>query len=132
MSTKSIDAGLLLLRVGAAGFLLAVHGLPKLLNFSHELTVIDDPLGLGRGVTLILTLGAEIVAPVLIALGIVTRLACLPILFLLLVSLLLVHPEWSVGEGQFAWYLLLMFVTLTLTGPGAFALGGRATRWWWQ
>lgn len=102
--------------------LLYVHGLPKVLHYSTELAQIDDPLDLGRGPTLWLALLAEIACPLLIAAGVLTRLACLPIIFLLLVSMLAVHPDWNIAEGQFGWLLLIIFSTIALAGPGAYSL----------
>ncbi|SNS95422.1 DoxX family protein [Pseudomonas segetis] len=121
--SKPVDWALLFLRVSGALLLLQVHGLPKLLNFSQQAQVIEDPLGFGAVVTLSLAIFAEVLCPLLILFGLFTRLACLPIVFLLLVSLLLVHPQWSLDEGQFAWLLLIIFTTLTISGPGALALG---------
>ncbi|UCJ14854.1 DoxX family protein [Pseudomonas sp. MM211] len=120
---KRSDWALLFLRVAGSLLLLAVHGLPKLLNIQTELDLIEDPLGLGPVVTLSLALFAEVVCPLLIILGPFTRLASLPILAVLLVSLVLVHPEWSLAEGQFAWLLAIIFTTLAISGPGRFALG---------
>lgn len=117
------DWALLFLRVAGSLLLLAAHGLPKLLNIQTELGLIEDPLGLGPVVTLSLALFAEVVCPLLIILGPFTRLASLPILAVLLVSLALVHPEWSLAEGQFAWLLAIIFTTLAIAGPGRFALG---------
>lgn len=114
---------LLFLRISASLLLLAVHGLPKLLDLQAELGRIEDPLGLGQGITLGLALFAEVMCPLLIALGLFTRLACLPILAVLGVSLVLVHPEWSLADGQFAWLLAIIFVTLLIGGAGRFALG---------
>jgi hypothetical protein len=48
--------------------------------------------------------------------GVGTRLACLPIIAVLLVAMLAVHPQWSIAEGQFGWLLLIIFTTLALTG----------------
>ncbi|WP_394558886.1 DoxX family protein [Aquipseudomonas alcaligenes] len=110
--------GLLLLRVGAALMLLLVHGLPKALDWSGELQRIEDPLGLGATLTLSLALFAEVLCPLLLILGIYARLACLPVLAVLLVSLLLVHPEWSLEQGQFAWLLLVLYAGLAVSGPG--------------
>ncbi|WP_370599350.1 DoxX family protein [Pseudomonas nitroreducens] len=125
MPRSSTDWALLYLRVSGCLLLLWVHGLPKLLNFSHELTVIEDPFHLGAVPTLSLAIFAEVLCPLPIMLGVLTRLACLPILSVLLVSLVFVHPEWSVAEGQFAWLLLIIFVTLFIAGPGGFSLSGR-------
>lgn len=119
------DWALLFLRVSGSLLLLVVHGLPKVFNFQAELGLIEDPFGLGPHVTLSLAIFAEVVCPLLIIAGPFTRLATLPILAVLLVSLALVHTEWSLGEGQFAWLLAILFTTLLIAGPGRFALGKR-------
>jgi len=119
------DAGLLFARITGAALLLWVHGLPKLLHWQEELAHIDDPLGMGRGLTLACALFAEIVCPLLVAAGLLTRLATLPVLFLLLVSMLLVHPEWSIAEGQFGWLLLIVFGAIGLSGAGRYSLDAK-------
>ena len=101
-SRTCADWALLWLRLAGSALLLRVHGLPKLLDFQHQLTLIEDPFGLGAHLTLSLAIFAEVLCPLLIILGLLTRLATLPVLFLLLVSLVWVHPEWSLAEGQFA------------------------------
>ncbi|WP_271411508.1 DoxX family protein [Pseudomonas sp. Q1-7] len=125
MSHSSTDRALLFLRVSGSLLLLWVHGLPKLLNFSHELTVIEDPLHLGALPTLSLAIFAEVLCPLPIILGVLTRLACLPILAVLLVSVAIVHPQWTLAEGQFAWLLLIIFVTVFIAGPGNLSVSGR-------
>lgn len=117
-AARSLDFGLLFMRVCAALLMFKLHGLPKLLNWSSELQNIDDPLGLGPHITLLAALFAQVLCPLLIVLGVATRLACLPILFLLLVALLVVHPDWSLEQGQFGWLFVVLFAGLALTGPG--------------
>ncbi|MEX5668671.1 DoxX family protein [Pseudomonas neuropathica] len=112
------DIGLLFLRVSGGLFLLWVHGLPKLLDFTAQLQLIEDPFHLGSHLTLILAIFAEVLCPLLIVAGLLARLACVPILFVLLVALLVVHPQWSVAEGQFGWLLLILFATVLIAGPG--------------
>ncbi|MBR7197113.1 DoxX family protein [Pseudomonas sp. 14A] len=116
------DIGLLFLRVSGGLFLLCVHGLPKLLDFTAQLQLIEDPFHLGARLTLILAIFAEVLCPLLIVAGVLARLACLPILFVLLVALLVVHPQWSVAEGQFGWLLLILFTTVLIAGPGRLAI----------
>ncbi|WP_454565690.1 DoxX family protein [Pseudomonas sp. AIG] len=112
------DIGLLFLRVSGGLFLLWVHGLPKLLDFTAQLQLIEDPFHFGSHLTLILAIFAEVLCPLLIVAGLLARLACVPILFVLLVALLVVHPQWSVAEGQFGWLLLILFATVLIAGPG--------------
>ncbi|MBA1229783.1 DoxX family protein [Pseudomonas viridiflava] len=115
--------GLLFMRVSVSLLLLHVHGLPKLMHWSEEVQRIEDPFGLGGTLTLGLAVFAEVICPVLLILGVWARLACLPILAVLAVAVLFVHPEWSMEQGQFAWLLMILFAGLALTGPGALVIG---------
>jgi putative oxidoreductase len=119
------DIGLLFARVAGALLLLSVHGLPKLAHWQQEMTHIEDPFGMGPGPTLACALFAEVVCPVLVAVGLFTRLACLPVLFLLGVSMVVVHPDWSLAQGQFGWLLIVVFGTIALAGPGRYSLDSR-------
>jgi putative oxidoreductase len=119
------DIGLLFLRSSGALFLLGVHGLPKLLDYQAQLASIEAPFHLGAQLTLCLSIFAEVVCPLMILIGVLARLACLPILFLLLVALVAVHPEWTVQEGQFGWLLLIIFTSVLIAGPGRLALNSR-------
>ena len=123
--SKYQDLGLLFLRASGALFLLWVHGLPKLLNYSEQLKLIEDPFHLGAHVTLLLAIFAEVLCPLLIIAGVLVRLACLPILAVLLIAMVVVHPEWTLLEGQFGWLLLIMFTTLLISGPGRLVLSQR-------
>ncbi|CRM44860.1 MULTISPECIES: DoxX family protein [Pseudomonas] len=123
--SKHQDLGLLFLRASGALFLLWVHGLPKVLDYSEQLKQIEDPFHLGAHMTLLLAIFAEVLCPVLIVAGVLVRLACLPILAVLLIAMLVVHPQWTLLEGQFGWLLLIIFTSVLLAGPGRFTLGGR-------
>jgi putative oxidoreductase len=119
------DGGLLFARVAGAALLLHVHGIPKIVHYQTELAHIDDPLGMGRTLTLWCALFAEVFCPVLIALGLFTRLAALPVVFLLAVSMVLVHPDWSIAEGQFGWLLVIVFGTIALSGAGRYSVDAK-------
>ncbi|GGI17826.1 DoxX family protein [Oxalicibacterium faecigallinarum] len=117
-----IDAGLFFLRVAGAFMLFYVHGLPKIVHYTEELSLIEDPLGLGRQFSLLMAIFAEVVCPLFIAAGVFTRLACLPVLAVLIVSMFVVHTQWSIAEGQFGWLLMIIFGTIALCGPGNWSL----------
>lgn len=123
--SKYQNLGLLFLRVSGALFLLWVHGLPKLLNYTEQLKLIEDPFHLGAPVTLWLAIFAEVLCPLLIIAGVLVRLACLPILSVLLIALLVVHPDWTLFEAQFGWLLLIIFTTLLISGPGRLVVNPR-------
>ncbi|MGJ0193762.1 DoxX family protein [Pantoea sp. RRHST58] len=123
-----INAGLFFLRLTGCLLLLYVHGLPKVFHFSEELTRIEDPFGLGPWMSLLPAIFAEVICPLFILIGVFTRLACLPIIGVLLVAMLFVHPGWSIAEGQFGWLLLIIFTTLAITGPGQWRLGAGTRR----
>lgn len=118
----SLPLGLLFLRVSAAVLLLQIHGLPKLLNWSTELQRIEDPFGLGATLTLAMAVFAEVICPVLLIVGVFARLACLPVLAVLGVALVVVHPQWSLEQAQFAWLFTVLYAGLAITGPGAWAI----------
>ncbi len=122
-SAPQTDLGLFFLRLSSSLLLLYVHGLPKVLHFHAELARIEDPFGMGPYMSLLPAILAEVVCPVLIILGVWARLACLPVIGVLLVAMLFVHPDWSVAEGQFGWLLLIIFITQAITGPGRWCIG---------
>jgi putative oxidoreductase len=122
LSDTALHTGLLFLRVSGSALLIAVHGLPKVLHYSQELTRIEDPFHMGAAPTLLLAILSETLCPLLIALGVLTRLACLPIIATLLVAMLVVHPDWSLADGQFGWMLLIIFTTVLIAGPGRFSI----------
>ncbi|MEA9389933.1 DoxX family protein [Acerihabitans sp. TG2] len=117
-----IDLGLLFLRLAGSFMLLYVHGIPKILHYANQLAQIEDPFGLGRSLSLWAAIFAEVLCPIAIVLGVATRLACLPIIAVLLIAMLAVHPDWSVAEGQFGWLLLIIFITISLCGAGRWGL----------
>lgn len=121
-NARYADAALLFLRVSASLLVLIVHGLPKALHIREQIGAIEDPLHMGSAFTLAFAIFAEVVCPVLMIAGIFTRLAAVPILIVTVVALTLVHPDWSVGQGQFAWMLLILFGTVAIGGAGRYRL----------
>jgi putative oxidoreductase len=122
-ATIATDIGLLFLRVCSSVLVLIVHGLPKIGHYRRELAAIEDPFHFGKKLTIAFAILAEVICPVLMILGIATRVCALPIMVVSAIALLRVHPEWSMDQGQFAWMLLILFGTIAIAGPGRYALG---------
>lgn len=121
-----IDWGLLLLRIAVGGVLL-FHGIFKVRHgvawIGAMLRPIGLPAALANGVYV-----AEIVAPVLLILGLFTRVAGVLIAFDMLVAILLVqrHQIFTINRGggwgvELEALILLTALALALTGGGRFA-----------
>ncbi len=128
------DLGKLVLRLGL-GILLLLHGLAKL---DGGVGWIVDMLG-QRGLPGFVAYGVylgEVIAPVLIILGLFTRIGGLIIVLNMLFVFGLVHMGQLFSLGQSGgWELelqgLFLFgsIAITLFGAGAYSLGGRNGRW---
>jgi putative oxidoreductase len=119
---RATDLGLLFLRIGAGVLLLIVHGLPKVRHFTSEENAIEDPFHLGKQLSIWFAIFAEVACPVLVIVGLATRLASLPVMIISALAIARVHPEWTPQQAQFAWMLLIMFGTLVIAGAGHYSL----------
>lgn len=122
LTEHATDLGLLYLRIGASLVVMIIHGLPKLRHFTSEAAVIEDPFHLGKTLTICFAIFAEVVCPLFVIAGLVTRFAALPLMVLTAIALVRVHPEWTPQQAQFAWMLLILFGTIAIAGPGRYTL----------
>jgi len=122
---RSISFGLLLLRVGAGGMLLAGHGWGKLLAFGTRSGGFPDPLGIGHVPSMAGTVGAEVVCAALVAVGLATRLAALPLVFTMAVAGFVINAGAPWGEQELAAIYLVPFAALVFTGPGAYSVDAK-------
>ncbi len=122
LSRHATDLGLLFLRVAASVLLLVVHGLPKIVHYTAEAAAIEDPFHLGRTLSILFAIFAEVVCPIFMIVGLFPRLAALPVMIVTLVALVFVHPDWPLRDAQFAWMLLILFGTIAIAGAGRYVL----------
>jgi putative oxidoreductase len=116
------EVGLLLLRAGFGLGLMLGHGWAKLSHFSESAATFPDPIGLGSQLGFTLVVFAEFFCAGAVAMGLLTRLATVPVLINMGVALLVVHAAdpWKVKELAFVY--LLGFLCVTLLGPGRLSL----------
>ena len=118
---KNLDLGLLILRVGLSGMMLK-HGTDKFLAFvGGDLSVAGDPFGLGGLVTSILVLLGEFVAPILIIIGLKTRLASIATIITMAVAAFFIHKGDPFAEKELALLYLVGFIAIGLMGAGRFS-----------
>jgi putative oxidoreductase len=120
--------GLLLLRLGVGSLMLVLHGWPKFQAFSEKAASFDDPLGVGSKVAFTLVVFAELACAGLVALGLATRLAAIPLAVTMGVAALVVHADDPLARKELALLYLAPCLTLVLAGAGRFSADGLIAR----
>jgi putative oxidoreductase len=128
-STKpfAIDFALALLRVGSAGMMLT-HGWAKIADFTNKLGTFSDPLGLGPAVSLQLAIFSEFFCAILLLLGFMTRISLIPLSITMFVAAFMAHADDPFPSKEKALLFLLIFVVLSITGPGRLSLDAQINR----
>lgn len=128
------DAGKLLLRV-ALGVLILLHGIAKVVGGPTFVLSLMDQIGMPAMFGYLVYVG-EVLAPLLVIVGIWTRLAAIVIAINMVVAVALVHGKelLSLGKtGGWALELQGMFfiaaVVVALQGAGRYSIGGVRGRW---
>jgi putative oxidoreductase len=116
------DIGLLFLRVSFSSALFFAHGLPKIVHFSQKVSTFPDPLGIGRSLSLLLTIFSEVNCSLLIFLGLFTRWAAFPVIVTLAVAWLVIHGGDSFDRQELPVLYLMICATLMISGAGRFSL----------
>ncbi|MFC0262474.1 DoxX family protein [Fontibacter flavus] len=118
------DLALLVMRVGVS-LMMLTHGWPKIAEFSSRLATFRDPIGLGPAVSLQATIFAEFFCSILLALGFMSRLALIPLIFTMTVVTFIVHGEDPFSTQEKPLLFLLIYVALFLLGPGKYSVDGQ-------
>jgi len=120
---KPTDLALLALRVGFSAMMLT-HGIPKIDKLFENPIKFANPIGLGETTSLILTLIAEVLAPIFIIVGFKTKWACIPIIITMLVAAFIVHLNDPIGSKEKAILYLVAFITILISGSGDYSYDG--------
>lgn len=133
-ASSTDDTGKLVLRAALA-ILLLFHGFSKLMGGVGFITGMLAKAGLPPAVGYLVYIG-EIVAPLLILLGIWTRAAALVVVINMIVALLLVHTgEFFTMSKTGGWALelqgfyLASAIAVALLGAGRYSAGGVTGKW---
>ncbi|MEO8405974.1 MAG: DoxX family protein [Chitinophagaceae bacterium] len=118
---NGIGFALLVLRL-TSGILIIHHGYQKLMHFTGMAAKMVDPFHIGHNASLALSIFAELFCGAFIVMGLMTRLACIPLIINMSVALFLVHKGDSFGVGEPASLFLGCFITLLFAGPGKVSL----------
>ena len=116
------DLALLLLRLAAGGIMAYSHGWGKLQKMLSGDMGFADPIGVGEEASLILTVFAEFLCGILVAVGLFTRAALVPLIITMLVAVFIIHADDPFSKQEFGILYLIPYITLFLTGPGKLSL----------
>ncbi|MBO9596184.1 MAG: DoxX family protein [Niabella sp.] len=127
LNTKYKDSGvalaLLVLRVVAGSAMAVNHGYKKLTGFSEIAAKgFSDPFHIGVKASLSMAIFAEFFCGLLIVLGLLTRLATIPLIITMCVALFIAHSGDFFGQGELAGIFLAVFLVLLLVGPGKYSV----------
>ena len=132
--TTRSDVAKLLLRL-ILGSLILVHGIGKITGGPSVVLDVVHQAGLPASFGYLVYIG-EVVAPMLLIIGLWTRVAAIVIAINMLVAVLLVHAGqfFQLGDSG-GWALelqgmyLIVAVSIALLGAGRYSLGGTSGRW---
>ncbi|MDR2937914.1 MAG: DoxX family protein [Prevotellaceae bacterium] len=118
--SAAASLALLLLRVAFGGALL-VHGWSKLANFEATTQQLAAMGGAGAAVLVVF---AEVFCAAGLILGLLYRLALIPLVINMFVAFFIAHGGRLVGEnnGEMAFLYLAVFVALMIAGSGKYAV----------
>lgn len=117
------SAGLLALRLFFGLTMVIHHGWDKLMTFNDASSSFPDPMHVGHTVSMGMTVFAEVVAAILLAIGLWTRFAALVLAFEMGVAFTLIHKMAMSGAmpGEMAFMYFGAYLTLLLAGGGKFS-----------
>jgi putative oxidoreductase len=122
MKTVGTDLGILIIRITAGALMLLNHGWGKLMNFSESSSNFPDPIGLGSSLSMGLAIFAEVVCAALIVLGVMTRLASIPLIVTMFVAAFVFHWNDPWAKKEMALLFLGMYLSLLCLGGGRYSL----------
>lgn len=119
---RNSDLGLLILRVGIS-ILLLTHGYPKLMKFvDGNMEIVGDPIGVGALISSILVLVGEFIAPVLVLIGLKSRISALLAAVTMAVAAFVAHAGDPIAQKEKALLFLIGFLCIAIMGAGRFSL----------
>ncbi len=123
----STDLALLVLRVWLGLSMAGLHGWGKVGRLSVDPIKFADPFGLGPGPSLALATSAELVAALLVVIGLGTRWAALAVVFTMAVAFFIAHGSALSGErsGELPFIFMAGFLAIFIAGAGKYSVDAK-------
>jgi putative oxidoreductase len=115
------DLGKLLLRL-ILGSLMAYHGYQKFASYDQILPMFSDIIGIGAKLSFNLVIFAELVCGILVAIGLLTRLAVIPIFITMCVAYFVAHAADPFQNKELPFTVLLLAIVVFVLGSGRYSV----------
>lgn len=114
----SVNLSLFLLRVVFGGLIFFQHGYEKLIKYSTLRYGFPDPFKIGSTMSFSLVAFAEGICSILLVLGLLTRLAAIPLVIAMGVVVFMIKQHASIGDRELPAMYLCAFLVILFAGPG--------------
>ncbi|WP_114940979.1 DoxX family protein [Mucilaginibacter endophyticus] len=106
-------------RILLAVELFRVHGMKKFKGNDGKPEVVPNPLGLPQPINNLVAMLSDTVVPLMVILGLCTRVAVLPTIGVTAVGYFVVHRHDSIEVRDVPYVYTICFLLLLATGPGS-------------
>lgn len=125
MEDRQLSFGLLLLRLGGGALLIYGHAWQNLRMLWTGHIVFPDPFGIGTDMSWAIAMFAQVVCPIFVMLGVLTRATALPPMLAMLLVQALLGPAIPWSERSVLFLHALPFLVLTFTGAGGYSFDAK-------
>ena len=122
VTDTAFGIAMLVLRLAGGLAMMIEHGLFKLKNFAEFADNFANPFGLGPTMSLALVVFAEFFCAMFVVLGLMTRLACIPIIITMLVVIIDRNNGQLLGDSKLPTLFLAIFTAILIAGPGKLSM----------
>jgi putative oxidoreductase len=121
-SANRFHISMLLFRILLSAELIIVHGLKKIGVGVTEAEQVPNPFHLPDDLNQGFAIAANLILPILIAAGFLTRLAAIPALIVTLTGYFIVHAGDPIAAKDIPFMYSLSLLLILLLGPGKYAV----------
>jgi putative oxidoreductase len=104
------------------GILMIPHSFFKINNFDKIVGEFINFLGMGSHATLWIVIIIELFCSLMLIIGLLTRLAVIPLLITAIIIVFVAHHGDILGEGSAGFFYFIGYSAIALLGPGKYSL----------
>lgn len=120
----SFNIAAFLLRVIFGSLIFILHGLPKIKNFADLSSRFYDPFGIGHQGSLLLVIFAEVFCAAFLVIGLLTRLAAIPLVITMAVIVFMNKQGAPLKDIEMPLLFMGGFLAVLFMGSGKYSVDG--------